>query len=416
MITALSNEQKYVTAVLAGLFFLIIGSFWLLGSLQEPIFYHLVGSQYHPRVNMISFLFILPLMFGYMALLDRLSTRRVFIAMLAAYAVFFTVAAALLAHPTIGLANTTPSVSRWLGWIVFAVIKTYGSFLVTLFWSFAVSVTTIEVAKLTFPFIVVMAQVGALMGTTLVRYASVVGIPFLILCAVAAMCVALVLLTTMHTKLPILRSKQPVSKTGLMEGVWLLLQRPYLRAVFVVSTAYLIIMAFADYQMHYLASLQYGTAESFAWFKGMYGQVITGCTLLLSLGGAQWLLRSLGVRLCLLIYPVLAAGCVVGVYLYPTLWPLFGAMIVLKAASVGLNNPTKEILYIPESPDVRFKAKSVIDMIGYRGMFAAGSEVTNFFKGSFELLVPAAALISSGVLVVWVASALYIGRKFRDSN
>ena len=252
MITVLSTEQKHVTAVLAGLFFLIIGSFWLLGSLQEPIFYHLVGSEYHPRVNMISFLFILPLMFGYMALLDRLSTRKVFITMLAAYALFFTVSAGLLAHPTIGLANTTPSVSRWLGWVVFAVIKTYGSFLVTLFWSFAVSVTAIEVAKLTFPFIVVMAQVGALMGTTMVRYASSWGIPTLMLCAVVAMLVALLLLTTMHTKLPVLRSKKPVSKTGLMEGVWLLMQRPYLRALFMISTAYLIIMAFADYQMHYL--------------------------------------------------------------------------------------------------------------------------------------------------------------------
>ena len=148
---ALKRTDIRATSALASLFFLIIGTFWLLGSLQEPVFYHLVGSQYHPQVNIISFVLIVPLMLGYMVLLERFDTRRVFVTVLSCYAVFFTFAAAALAHPVMGLANTQPSVNRLLGWVVFAVIKTYGSILVTLFWSFAVSVTTVDVAKVTFP-------------------------------------------------------------------------------------------------------------------------------------------------------------------------------------------------------------------------------------------------------------------------
>lgn len=413
---ALSKDQARTTGVLAGLFFLIIGTFWLLGSLQEPIFYHLVGSQYHPQVNIISFFFIVPLMLGYMVLLDRFDVRRVFITMLSTYALFFSGAAVLLAHPTIGLANDVPDVRRLLGWVVFAVIKTYGSFLVTLFWSLATSVTTVDTAKLTFPFIVVCAQVGSLFGTSLVRMASSWGVPILMACAVGGMIVAIVLLMTMHSRLPLLRSKKPVSRTGLFEGFWLLVQRPYLRSVLVVSTSYLIILAFADYQMHYLASLRYTTIEQFAWFKGVYGQVTNLCTLVLALGGAQWLLRRLGVSWCLLIYPLLTAGCVVAIYLFPTLWPLFVAMVIMRALAFGLNNPTKEIVYIPENSDVRFKAKSWIDMVGYRASFAFGSHLTALFKHSFELLVPMGALISFGVLGIWVWSALVVGREFRKSS
>ena len=99
----------------------------------------------------------------------------------------------------------------------------------------------------------------------------------------------------------------------------------------------------------------------------------------------------------------------------PTLWPIFIAMVVIRALAFGLNNPTKEIVYIPESADVRFKAKSWIDMIGYRASFAFGSQLTALFKHSFELLVPAGALISIGVLGVWIYCALLVGESFRSA-
>ena len=73
------------------------------------------------------------------------------------------------------------------------------------------------------------------------------------LLAVAGMIAAIVILLGMHRRLPVLRSARPVSKTGLFEGFWLVAKRPYLRSVLVISTSYLIIQAFADYQMHYLA-------------------------------------------------------------------------------------------------------------------------------------------------------------------
>ncbi len=42
-------------------------------------------------------------------------------------------------------------------------------------------------------------------------------------------------------------------------------------------------------------------------------------------------------------------------------------MMCLKALSYSLNNPCKEMLYNPTSTDVKFKAKSWIDIFGQRG-------------------------------------------------
>ena len=45
----------------------------------------------------------------------------------------------MLNHPTIGLANQTEDPSRILGWVSYCGIESFGSVMVSLFWSFAVS-------------------------------------------------------------------------------------------------------------------------------------------------------------------------------------------------------------------------------------------------------------------------------------
>ena len=43
----------------------------------------------------------------------------------------------------------------------------------------------------------------------------------------------------------------------------------------------------------------------------------------------------------------------------------------------ALNGPSRELLYVRTSGDIKFKAKSWIDMFGTRGAKAVGSVVNN---------------------------------------
>jgi hypothetical protein len=52
---------------------------------------------------------------------------------------------------------------------------------------------------------------------------------------------------------------------------------------------------------------------------------------------------------------------------------VFLMMLVLKGLSYSLNNPCKEILYQPTSQNIKFKAKSWIDVFGARGSKALGT-------------------------------------------
>ncbi len=402
--------------LLALLFFFIIGTFWLLGSLQEPIFYHLVGREYHPQVNVISFFCIIPLLVGYVAGLSRWRPQMVLSVATVMYGLFFGLAALLLTVPGIGLPGATPSVNNFLGWAFFAITKTYGSLMVTLFWTYATSVTTVESAKRSFPFITTCAQLGSLAGATLVRVGSDCGIPFLVGGAVGGM--GIILLSLYLLRDVAVANGVAVGKpsAGIFEGFWLLVRHPYLRGVLVVSTGYLIITAFFDYQLHYLAHQVYPTIEEFAWFKGVYGQWVNGVTFALSLIGTGWFLRHLGVAACLLVYPLLTAVCIAIAWSFPILWVIAAVMVCIRAFSFGFNNPTKEIVYIPESEEVRFKAKGWIDIVGYRAAFAAGAQMTSLIAQPYQLFINASTGLSFIIIVIWGYYAWVVGRHFKKTQ
>jgi len=408
-----SRQEAKKNTLLSFLFFLIVGAFWLLGSLQVPLFYHIVGSYYHPRVNIITFLCVTPLMLLYIYLLERVNKMRLFVGIALFYVCFFVIAGLFLLHPVIGLANVHADPWRLLGWVIYAGIQTYGTLLVSMFWALATSITDVKAAKKSFPVIIVCAQFGPLIGSTLARSAQSYGIPTLMFIGAMAIGVVAALFYYLQEKyVPVRNIKTHQSRFGVIEGLTLIFSRSYLRGVLIISTGFLVITALLDYQMHLLAHVHYTNIEQFTWFKGIYGQCVIGFTLLFSLFGTNALLRWFGVRVCLVLYPLITAVCVTLIAVHPSLWVLFGSMILLRGLAFALNTPTKEIVYIPEDADVRFKARSWIDMFGYRGAFALGSELTDLFKSSFGLLVLASTVISYGVILIWLYSAWVVGRRF----
>ena len=100
--------------------------------------------------------------------------------------------------------------------------------------------------------------------------------------------------------------------------------------------------------------------------------------------------------------------------MYPTLNTVFAAMMILKANSYALNNPTKEMLYQPTSSNVKYKAKSWIDIFGARGSKALGSVVTNAFASSATELVDKGSIVGMCVASFLIWNARFMGKKFDE--
>ena len=70
------------------------------------------------------------------------------------------------------------------------------------------------------------------------------------------------------------------------------------------------------------------------------------------------------------------------------------------------------MMYIPTSKDVKFKAKSWIDVFGARGAKGTGSLVNNTFAHSAPLLLFYGTVVSFGLIGVWIVAAIFVGKTF----
>ncbi|GFH50862.1 hypothetical protein CTEN210_07338 [Chaetoceros tenuissimus] len=449
----LPPSETIRTLCLSSTLFFMIGGYWLLRSLKDPVLTALCGVTAIPKAKMLSVAVVLFVVSIYNRLLDNpnLSKHTLFYIFGMFYFVLFSIISVLLTHPTIGLPNETPSYSRILGWVSYCSIESFGSVMVSLFWSFANSNFNLESAKASYGLLVATAQIGSILGPTIVNvYAETLGVAKIYAFGALAM---LLLQGAMFLYIKIYgtdetRAKeqdadtQPKKKkkgAGVLEGLHLFAKHNYVKGIFAISCLFMVEVTIVDYTMKVLAKDHFSglypcTAGNSCWdvvkneprgmsaeataafttFMGLFGQATNTLSFLLSFLGTSAIIRKLGLRLTLLLFPSLCLIVIIIVRLHPTLYVVFAAMMVLKANSYALNNPTKEMLYQPTSSAVRYKAKSWIDIFGARGSKALGSLVTNAFSDSASHLVANGSLVGMCVASFLIWNARFMGRSFDE--
>lgn len=409
----LSVEEFKKFGMLSFVLLFIIGSYWLLRTIKDAIFMKTVGKLYIPQAKTLSFAVLVPLILLYSKLVDMVEKHKLFYIICGFYLVIFAGLTWALAHPTIGLTNATTSPDRLVGWISYLSIETFGSLVVALFWSFVASSTDTASAKKGYALIIGGAQIGSIAGPALVTFfVEHWGTPSLFGIATLAILLVPILINRFvnHYPAPVQEVKQTKKSTGPIEGLKLLTSKPYLLGILGVATLYEIIGTILDFQMKYLADEAFHSADKVGKFFSTFGLAANGLALVFALIGTSFIIRRFGLTFCLVMFPTTVACVVLYVYNYPILNSIFIAMVAIKGLSYALNNPCKEIMYIPTSKDVKFKAKGWIDMFGGRSAKAVGSQINNFFKASMTDLMFYGSLVSLGIIGVWILVALYVGR------
>ncbi|GMH52358.1 hypothetical protein TrLO_g4397 [Triparma laevis f. longispina] len=418
--------------------FFLIGSYWLLRSLKDPVITAICGVTVIPRAKMLSVFVVLGIVTVYNWLLDRVERYKLFYYFGIFYFLIFTFIAIRLSSE---LEDAKPNPSRLLGWISYCTIESFGSLMVSLFWSFTNSITPPDTQKSTYGFLTAVAQIGSILGPTIVTVGTGrMGIPMIYFIGACGM---LGIVFGMHNYIsiyghePIVKadtSKSSKKGAGIMEGINLFITHNYVKGIFAISCLFMVEVTIIDYTMKVLAKeyfeeeypcfegescwggggLSVEGSKAFASFMGVFGQSTNTLSFLFSFLGTSFVIRSLGLRLTLLLFPTLCLIVILIVRMFPDLWVVFGAMMLLKGFSYALNNPTKEILYQPTSQGVKYKSKSWIDIFGARGSKAIGSIVTDAFKDSAANLVANGSLVAIAVASFLIFNARFMGRKYDE--
>ena len=314
----LPPSEMLRTLSLASTLFFMIGGYWLLRSLKDPIVTALCQVQAIPKAKMLSVFVILAVISVYNYFLDSdIPRHRLFYVFGSFYFCVFMVIALLLMHPTIGLANEQPSQWQNLGWISYGSIEPFG-FMVSFFWSFANSNFSLETAKASYGVMVAMAQVGSILGPALVHHFSK---PFGVakLYMVGTLCM-LLLQGTMYLYISTYGATERNATTakpkkkqgaGVLEGLHLFQKHNYVKGNFAISCLFIVEVTIVDFTMTLLGQeffaeenpcevgmscynavtghhgMSQEATEEFTAFMGFFGVAMNTLSFLLSLFGTS---------------------------------------------------------------------------------------------------------------------------------
>lgn len=430
------EEIKKIT--LLGLAFLFtVGAYWLLRLLKDLVIADFAfpaewwGANYglnimYPHLKRISPLVVFGVVLIYTKLIDLFKKHQLFYILISAYASIFTaISISLFLQNSFGNAFVGKTILATTGYVSYLFAESFGSLIVALFWSFTVSSTKSDQAKRCFPFIIALGQLGAIFGSATL----LINVPAWILyCLVVILLLCIMLsIKTLIKTVPAheLQSeyKDHNQKQDFFGGIKLLLTQPYLRGVLIVSTFYEVAVTIVDYTMKYQAKTIYPI--HFQWFLGTFGIATNSLAFIMALLGTSYAMKRFGIRICLLIYPIMFALALIGLYglyfhlssAYFIMWITVIVMMIVKATSYAVNNPVKEMMYIPTSKDAKFKSKGIIDMLGNRSAKMAGATINQklIVAGSTiattHNLIVTGSLINLGIIFAWLLAAVYVGNK-----
>ncbi|HEY5259469.1 MAG TPA: Npt1/Npt2 family nucleotide transporter [Rhabdochlamydiaceae bacterium] len=428
---------------MGAIFALMIGVYWTLRPLKDALFIQLVGKYQLPFAKTISVIALLPLVMFYTKLLERTSRERMLFILPTFYGIAVLCFSALFLFvqaPEEAIAQRSPLFLAWthaIGYIWYLFVESFGSLVIALFWAFATDTTEAAPAKKGFPLVVAIGQVGGV----ILPY-GIGGLPHrlgLSTDALSTACLGLLilaiiplvrnflkvtpkhLLTAFHGKNEHVVEKE--QEPGFLEGLKLLLKNRYLLGIFAANFIYEVVVTIFDFNFKIAASSQY-SGVALSNYLSIYGSSVNVISLLCLLLGISNVTRYLGVKMALAAMPVIIGGALLGFMSLDSLTFLFALMVGSKAINYALNGPALKQLYIPTTPDVKFKAQAWVETFGSRTSKQAGS----FFNMSLAPLQKAFGaalgrahyLTMSGVLcfpllALWLVIALYLGNTFRKA-
>jgi ATP:ADP antiporter, AAA family len=423
------------------IFALIIGVYWTLRPLKDAIFIQLVGKLQLPFAKTVSVLALLPLVMFYTKLLERTSREKMLIILPTFYGLAvlcFSTTMLFVQAPAEEIANRSflfLMSTKAVGYIWYLFVESFGSLVVALFWAFAADTTEPLSAKRGFPLVVAIGQLGGVIFPY-----SIGGLPHRLGFSTDALSMQLLslliliiiplvryflratpkqLLTSFHGKNE--KLEEDKQESGFLEGLKLLLKNRYLLGIFAANFIYEVVITIFDFNFKIAASSEY-SGVALSHYLSIYGSSVNIVSLLCLILGISNVTRFLGIGVALAAMPIIVGLALTGFLSLNSLTFLFALMVGSKAVNYALNGPALKQLYIPTTPDVKFKAQAWIETFGSR-LSKQGGSLFNMSLAPLQTAFGALTgkshyLMLSGILcfpllALWLIVAIFLGHSFR---
>jgi AAA family ATP:ADP antiporter len=281
-----------------------------------------------------------------------------------------------------------------LGLLFYLWVGVFNLMIVAQFWAFANDVYTPSSGKRLFVIVAFGQSLGAVTGGVFAaRSVGLIGVyPLLLLAGVLLLASLLLtnLVDSRSKQVPSMRHEavdEPLKKGGAFKMVF--------------QHRYLLLIALLMLFLNWVNT------------TGEYISVVNLVGLLVQLFIVSRVLKYLGVRVAILVLPLIALGGYFIMAFIPVLSIIRWAKTAENATDYSLQNTVRQVLFLPTNREQKYKAKQAIDTFFVRAgdvlsavLVAVGTTWLSFQTKHF-------ALFNLGLVVVWLVLAVLIGRENR---
>lgn len=159
-------------------------------------------------------------------------------------------------------------------------------------------------------------------------------------------------------------------KVGFIDSFNTIRKNRYLALLAVVVILTFIVATFIDYQSKTVIDIEVKRMDRYTEIFGFFHALLLVLPFLISIFMTATIIKRFGILLTLLLFPLILILCTGGIFLAPVFVLAIAIKTSDKSFSFSLNQFVRELLYIPISPELKYKAKVFIDM--FLNRFAKG--------------------------------------------
>lgn len=402
---AVDVRTAEVPALLRGfaMFFCLLCGYTLLRPLRDAMGLA-GGTDALPWLFSATFLVMLALVPVFGSLSARLPPRRFVPLVYRFFAGNLVVFATLVAFDVRAVA---------VAHVFFVWISVYNLFVISIFWSVLADSFTSDQGKRLFGFIAAGGTAGTLAGPALAAaLAPALGAAGLTLIA------AVLLETALRCYRGLIRNTgggaaPPAGVAiggGIGGGLTLIARSPYLAGI----VAYMLLHTTAATLIYFeqariVAAAFPGTAARTQFFATV-DLAVSALTLGLQVLVSGRAIRRLGVGASLALLPLAALGAFAAIALDPRPVVLGAAQVLRRAADYALSRPAREVLYTVVDREAKYKAKSAIETLVYRGGDAASGWLAAGIAAA-GVGFAGVALLAAPPVLGWILLSAWLGRR-----
>ena len=413
---ASSIESNEIKAVWLSFFFAftLMASYYILRPIRDAMSSDWTDAELSTLFT-VTFFFSILVVSVYGAACSRIRLGRLLPGIYAFFsASFIAFYAAFQGMPDVGI----------VGKAYYVWISVFSLFQVSVFWTFMANIFTKQQAPRLFGFIAAGSSIGALAGPAIaLLLVEPLGKSNLVLISAVLLLAPIPIIGWLeklkHSELHnngLSVEKDYGQKLGgnPFSGFVEFITNPYLLGIGLFLFLYTSISTFVYFELkNLMVDLDSDTRT----------QIWSGMDLavnMLSIGTAMFVTGRLttrfGLAWTLALVPVVIVAGLFVVAMAPMLWVVVGLQCVRRAGNYSITRPGREMLFTVVDRETRFKAKSVIDNVVYRGGDVVAAWGFTALTQGLGLGLGAVAGVGGFIAAIWALVARYLGRHYEQTH